>query len=173
MMTRTLRSLLPALFLATTFAACATAPQNASVGVVNRDDEQAIDKLVARRQLVVQRGDATALAQLFTDDAIIMPTNRPSIVGTMAIRKWQSAFADEFELAAELSTEEITVVGDWAYVRIRVSGTLTRRLGGDPTTINGKELALLQRQSDGKWKFARLMGNSNISTSRDPLSAER
>jgi uncharacterized protein (TIGR02246 family) len=164
------RLLLPALLLGSLTAACASTDTESSIGVPRRGDREAIERLIERRELVTNRGDANAFAGLFTDDAVIMPTNRTNIVGAPAIKKWEHAFAEEYQVETELATDEVTLLGSWAYVRLRVSGTLTPRQGGDPVRINGKELAVLQRQPDGNWKISRLMGNSNVSASRSPLS---
>ena len=162
------------LLLASTLAAgltsCSSTETKSSLGVPRRGDKQAIERRIERRELVTNRGDANAFAKLFTDDAVIMPTNRTNIVGTSAIKKWEQAFNEEYHVETELEPEEIVLLGNWAYVRLRVRGILTPRQGGDPVRVNGKELAVLQRQPDGNWRVSRLMGNSNVSAARNPLT---
>jgi len=169
-MRSTARLGLAALLAASLATSCAGPPTESSLGVERKGDRQAIERLVERRALVTNRGDAHAFAGLGTDDAVIMPTNRTNIVGTKAIKKWEQAFAEEYHVDTELYPEEITLLGNWAYVRLRVTGLLTPRMGGEPVRVNGKELAVLQRQPDGHWKISRLMGNSNVSVQRNPLT---
>jgi len=151
--------LLPILLLTTLLGACAGAPTRASMGPRDGRDEAAIRRVVERRSLLSQRGDSVAMARLFTEDAVVMATN---LVGTREIKRWEQAFAEQNELNAEYVVDEVQVNGDWAYARIRISGTLTKRPGGSPERISGQELALFQRQADGSWRIARLMANSNV-----------
>ncbi len=56
---------------------------------------------------------------------------------------------------------EIEVLGDWAFARTRVTGTLNPKDEGDPFPVDSKEIAIYRRQPDGAWKLWRLIGNSN------------
>lgn len=159
--------LLPALLLTALIAACSSTQQQASVGIGNRDDHAKIRRVIERRTLLCQRGDSVALTRLFTDDAVVMATD---LVGSREIKRWEQTFAEENEIVSDCKIEEIRVNGDWAYARLRVSGTITKRPGGDPQRLSGRELALFERQNDGSWKITRLMANGNLSSPPDAPS---
>ena len=168
----TARRLALSVLALTLLSGCANTGTKASIGISGTGDEESIQRLIQRRVIVTNRGDAHAFTKLFTPDAVIMPTNRANIVGARNIKQWESAFAEEYDIETDLTIEEIETLGDWAYVRLRVSGSLTPRLGGDPVPVNGKELAVLHRGKNGNWRIARLMGNSNVAASRRSLSPD-
>ena len=125
-------------------------------------DVEAIHELFRKRVATGNAGDVAAWVDLFTDDAVIMPANRSTIRGKSAIREWEQKFADTFSAEGQILPVETVVAGDWAFVRTSSIGTLVPKRGGAAIRIDGKELAVLQRQRDGSWKIARLIGNSNV-----------
>ena len=53
------------------------------------------------------------------------------------------------------------MTSDWAYERFSFSRTMTPTGGGEPTTARGKGIHVYRRQSDGSWKLARDLWNSD------------
>ena len=49
---------------------------------------------------------------------------------------------------------ELQVLGDWAYLRNRLSVTITAP-GGSPKTRSGYTLTILRKERDGKWRLTR------------------
>src|SRR6185295_1629548 len=87
--------------------------------------------------------DADQMANLYTPDALVLYPNQPAVVGRSAILVYFKAFFAEFtQEDFELTSEEIEIVGPWAFDR-------------------GKYLVILRRQPDGSWKVARDMDNSD------------
>ena len=66
-----------------------------------------------------------------------------------------------YAAAIAISPVEVVVLGDWAFARSRVSGSVTPRSGGDAIPVDLKELVLYRRQPDGGWKIARFISNPN------------
>jgi uncharacterized protein (TIGR02246 family) len=107
-------------------------------------------------------GDAAALVDLFTEDAILMPANEPALVGKEAIQSWFQTIFDQFTFKWTASTEEVEVAGDWAFERSTSTFTVTPKAGGEPIfEDNTKDLNILKRQPDGAWKTYRSISNSN------------
>ena len=67
----------------------------------------------------------------------------------------------KLDIEIAIKSEEIVVMGDWAYSR----GTFTRSFtpkGSDQTFYyDGKFLTVMKRQPDGSWKIFRDCFNSN------------
>ncbi len=102
--------------------------------------------------------DADRMVALFTDDAVLMPMDEPSLTGAKAIREHYEQFFDQNASAIELSPVETRVAGEWAFERIQVKVTLPdgARKGRQADV---KYLWILQRQPDGAWKIARAIDN--------------
>ena len=106
--------------------------------------------------------DAGQLAELYTADAFVLYPNQPAVAGRDAILAYFKSFFAEF--AQEdfgLTSEELEVVGPWAFDRGTYRWKGVPRAGGDAVEDNGKYLVILRRQADGSWKVARDMDNSD------------
>lgn len=126
----------------------------------SHDDQREIEEVMKRRNAVARRGDVEGWVELFTEDAIVMPANRPIIRGREAIRKWEQAFVQAFTVHAQAIPEEIVITGDWAFCRSRIRGSLRSRSDHRELKIDGKEIAILRRRPEG-WRIGHLIGNSN------------
>ena len=124
-------------------------------------DVEAINNVVDQHVSAINSGDAAAEASLYTNDAIKMPTNQPVVTGNEAIRSWTQNMIDQFTLKLAVSSDELKVAGDWAFLRSIYTQSMTPKAGGEPTEDNGKYLVIFERQPDGCWKAARDIWNSD------------
>ena len=124
-------------------------------------DREAIQALLQEASATHRAGDVERWAALFTNDVVLLPSNQPPISGREAVRRFGRELFEKFTSTAEIRPVEIQVCGDWAFARTAVSGTFTPKDGGAPIELDLKEIAIYRRQADGKWKVARLIGNSN------------
>lgn len=151
--------------LCTAILGCATpqAPAEAGRGhsAAHQADEQAILDLEQRVFDAQISGDLDAWLGLFADDAIVMVPNLPALTGKAAIRKWNAPYFEQFHLHEESDEREVEVAGDWAYIRAHWTWTLTPKSGGEPVIDTGNSIWILRRQSDGSWKIARGIYNSD------------
>jgi len=107
-------------------------------------------------------GDTARISGLYTDDAIVMYPDQPPVVGRAAISEYFKGFFTEFEaLDFQLASSEIVVAGDFAYDRGTYRWKAKPRKGGAPVDDDGKYLVILRRESDGRWRVARDMDNSD------------
>ena len=89
--------------------------------------------------------DLDGVMAVFTDDVVIMVAEVPTLIGKEAVRSWYPlGYGGEYEM----SSDEVVVAGGWAFDQ----GTFTS--DGEA----GRYLGILQRQTDGSWKYARVMG---------------
>ena len=126
-------------------------------------DIQAIHRMYEQWDEAANADDDVANVLRVTDDIIWMESNRPAIVGKDALLEaFQSSSEDYSYQDMKTVVEEIRLAGDWAYVRSSYSATMVPKDGGDPSPQIGKIVDILERQSDGSWKMARDMYNSDL-----------
>ena len=152
-----LRSISAALMVLFVVQACTS-------GTSERDtsaDVEAIRAAVNRATEINNAGDAAAWADLFAEGAIVMPAGEREITTRQDLEAYAQRWFDRFNTDITINPVEIEVLGDWAFVRTRVTGTSNSKDEGDPVRVDDKEIAIFRRQSDGAWKVWRLIGNSN------------
>ncbi len=124
-------------------------------------DMAEIDRLHEVHVAALNADDADAWVACFTDDGIQMPPHFGTNVGKAAVRAWSKGFLSLFTCRFNLSVEEVQVPADWAFERGRYDITLTPRASGEAMDDIGKYITVYQRQSDGSWKIARDIWNSD------------
>lgn len=107
-------------------------------------------------------GDPEVFVSCFAEDGIQMPPNFPGNVGKAAIRQWIQFILSQFECQFSLSVDEVRVAADWGFERGRYSLGLKPKAGGGPIHDSGKYITIYARQSDGSWKIARDIWNSDL-----------
>jgi ketosteroid isomerase-like protein len=99
------------------------------------------------------RGDAKAVAERYTADAVVMPPNATAAVGTAAIEAFWSAAIEAGIEDAELTTTQVEASGDLAYEDGEVSLT-----DSDGKTTQHRYLVVWKRVG-GEWKLHRDIWN--------------
>ncbi len=103
------------------------------------------------------RGDAAAVADLYTKDASLMPTNSDFVNGKEAIAMvWQSVFNAGIK-QAKLETLEVEGVGNTLYE----VGKYTLTVENGDIADSGKYLVIWKKEGD-KWKLHRDIFNSSL-----------
>jgi ketosteroid isomerase-like protein len=121
-----------------------------------------IQQLADKMNTLVTAGDIPGILRILTDDVIFLPPNDTPKVGKEQYHAWVQQFQDRFAVKPTTVSREVQIAGDWAYEWGLVQETYTPRQGGGPTiNFDGKFLRTFQRQSDGSWKIARAIWNSN------------
>ncbi len=125
------------------------------------EDVRAITRLTEVWHDAWLAGDAAALTALWTDDPVLMPQNRPAVIGKDEINALYQSVFDEYTIKGEGELLEVEVAGDWAFYRSTYTLTATPKAGGEPLEDSGISLFIVKRQPDGTWKIARLIANSD------------
>ena len=116
----------------------------------------AIESANAEFAALAAKGDAAALAGLYTKDGAVMPAGSEPVRGTAAIRTfWQSAFSSGVA-AVELKTLEVYGQGATA----SEVGEYTLKDKGGKALDHGKYI-VIWRRTGGHWKLLRDMFSSN------------
>ncbi len=103
------------------------------------------------------RGDAAGMADVYTEDAKLLPPNGPVVSGRSAIQNfWQGVLRLGLE-AAELQTLELEIGGELAYE----VGTYKLMAHGNKVADHGKYVVVWKRKG-GEWKWHRDIYNSSV-----------
>ena len=130
----------------------------ATVSIDIRDD---IRKANDKAERAFEQGDAAVLADLYTEDGMILPTGSDFIKGKQAIASFWQAGMDMGLKWTKLETVEVESHDDTAIEM----GTYT--LGGEEGLVmdQGKYI-VIWKYEDEQWKLHRGIFNSNLSPSR-------
>jgi uncharacterized protein (TIGR02246 family) len=100
------------------------------------------------------RGDARAMAALFTEDSELIPASRPGFVsGRPEIEAFhaQRLRARRY-LDVVITTVKVGVSGDLAW-ETGTSRATVQQGDGAPVTFSGRHLAVWKRGADGRWRI--------------------
>ena len=132
-----------------------------------QEEVEAIGKLIKEASRTWNEGDFEGYMALIDDDAMFLPPNAPTFGGLETIRSKYSASFEQLTFDVTISTEEIHVCGDLAFSRTTWVGSMNPKDGGEPIVFNNKAISIYKRQSDGSWKYWRIMYSSNAPPASD------
>jgi uncharacterized protein (TIGR02246 family) len=115
----------------------------------------------ANKQFITafNRGDAAAVAAMYTADARLLPPNSPMGEGRQAVQQfWQGAYRAGVKMVS-LETLHVESQGSFAYEVGRYTLT-SPTAGGGTTTDTGKYVVVWEREG-GKWKLTTDIWNSD------------
>ena len=106
--------------------------------------------------------DPQALADLFTDDAVLLEPDAAPLMGKPAILAANKKDAADHPgtkvIGYKPEIKDIQIVGGLAYEWDYFDASF-REPGKEVQSFRGKALRVLKRQPDGSWRFARVMWN--------------
>jgi ketosteroid isomerase-like protein len=124
-------------------------------------DRAAIDRLHQQDVEATITDDADQLAKLWDEDAVRLQSGSAPEVGKSTIyqddKKWQSNRKGGHTLAYKPEIKDLKISGGWAFEWGTFELKYRMWQGGKEKTLRGKMLRVLKKQSDGSWKFARVM----------------
>jgi ketosteroid isomerase-like protein len=149
-------SLVFLLFLFSLSTACQTAQTTSA-------DETALRKLDDEWSKAAGSRDVDKTISYYSDDAVVMPPNIPTLTGKEPIRTlWNSMLGSpDFSGGWKATKVEVARSGDLAYI----SGTYEfneKDDSGKPITDKGKYLEVWKKQADGSWKCVADMFSSDL-----------
>ncbi|REJ83100.1 MAG: SgcJ/EcaC family oxidoreductase [Acidobacteria bacterium] len=155
--------------LVMTGLACAPQPESAESELPVRDTSEenlaAIRGLVADYGEAYNTGDEEMMANLFTEDAILMPPDETSVDGRLLIRNRFATIFATYEGTVQLNVDETRFSGDFGLARGTWALSLTPVAGGASFDEVGKWLNVLERQG-GRWRISRSIWNRNAPSPR-------
>jgi uncharacterized protein (TIGR02246 family) len=108
--------------------------------------------------------DPNSFANLWSGDAVNLQYPCPEVVGVKAIReayeKFRSQYPDFKVLEYAPQIKDQRIIDGWAIEVVDAETTLQISAKQNPMSMQAKILRVLERQSDGSWKFARIASNN-------------
>ncbi len=125
-------------------------------------DVEAITRINEAWTAAIKAGNADQMVAPLTTDGMLLPPNEPATTGLDAARAWSDRMVSQLTFTeATAVIDEVVVAGDWAFTRGTFHGTFQPKTGGAVMSDVTKYILIWQRQSDGSWKIARDIWNSN------------
>jgi len=125
-----------------------------------QDAEAAIEKAAIAWETAFNAGDGKAVAELYTEDAALLPPDAERVDGKAAIAEfWQGAI-DSGLADADLESVEVVEAGDIAY-EVGVVTLSAPGSNGERVPVIGKYIVVWERGDDGAWRLHRDIWNMN------------
>ncbi|WP_024462315.1 SgcJ/EcaC family oxidoreductase [Marinimicrobium sp. LS-A18] len=120
-----------------------------------REDHRSIQETLSRYESALNAANAGEIAQLYTADGVMMAPDAPTAVGREAIQAAYSGLGQALSFNLAFTVDEIELIDDeTALLRSHSNGTVMVNGGGQAANEAAfKELFVLEKQDDGKWKF--------------------
>jgi uncharacterized protein (TIGR02246 family) len=120
-----------------------------------RDDERQLRTLVSEWMEATRRGDVDTVLGLMTDDVVFLVAGRPPFgKAEFAAQSSPPAGKPAPKFDGQSEIQEIQVVGDWAFMRTRLTVTMTPAGGSESARRSGYTLTVFRREN-GRWLLAR------------------
>lgn len=116
------------------------------------DDERSIRSMIDTWLAASEAGDVDAVLNLMADDVLFTVAGRAPF-GKAAFAEGMRAMKD-VRMKTESDIQEITVVGDWAWLRNHLRVTVTPP-GKAAMRRSGYTLTILRKGEGGAWVIAR------------------
>lgn len=115
-----------------------------------------IEGALRQYENALNASDTTAIAGMFTADAVFMAPNNPSVVGVDAIQKAYARLFQTIFFDTELTVEEVVQTApEWAFVRTSSKGFVTIKAIEQRVPDANHELFIFQKGAMEGWKIAR------------------
>ena len=121
----------------------------------NQSDEQQIRELVSTWMAATKAGDIDKVLSLMSDDVVFLMPGQPAMrkAGFAAAARAQAGDdARKFDGTSEI--QEITVLGEWAFVWTKLTVVVTPSANGPSMMRAGHTLSVLKKHH-GKWVLVR------------------
>lgn len=109
-------------------------------------------------------GDVMKMVPYFGSDIILMAPGFPPVEGPEAVREFMAGFFDQFDVEVSYSSDEVVVMGSWAFDRGSARQILKPKDGSGEVREEANYLWLYRRDDDGSWKHARVTWNASTTT---------
>ena len=119
------------------------------------NDEQAIRQLIENWIAATREGDVDAVLELMAPDVVFLQPGQPPMEGRDAFARGLRGALGDNSIESANEIDEITVSGDMAYCRTRLSVTIVSKHGKLPLQRTGHTLSILRKGADGKWRLTR------------------
>jgi len=136
-------------------------------------EKAAIDKVRDDFIAAFNGGDAMKIGELYAEDAVMMPGEKPTVTGRAAIVDYNKATFDQASAKINITPKSTKVLGDMAVDE----GTYTinvmpKAAGAEPVTDEGRYVVVLEKMA-GSWKVIRDIDNHSKPAAPPPPPAAK
>jgi len=135
-----------------------------------QDDRDAIERLHRQDIEATLSDKADELAKLWDEEAVRIQPGQPVEIGKAAIyandKRWEAKADKPKTLCYKSEIKGLQIADDWAFEW----GYISYRDSSNAKPMRGKVLRVMKRQSDGSWKFARVIVLNEEKESAAPMS---
>jgi len=111
--------------------------------------------------MVSESGDAEGYMNHLSEEAVMMYSGQPAIVGMANIQSFIIDFFENFKFQfSPWQSDEIQVSSDWAFHRYSGIATITPKSGGESIKLDRKYIDILRKETDS-WKVTHHIYNTN------------
>jgi len=122
-------------------------------------DRAAIERLHEEDRQATLSDSADQLSKLWDKDAVRFTAGSPAEIGAAVIyaddKRWEMSSGRERTLCYDIEIQDVQIAGGWAFEWGYLSGKSSK--GGTESIFYGKVMRVMKRQSDGTWRFSRVM----------------
>jgi ketosteroid isomerase-like protein len=156
-------SLLLTLACSPSTPAVSTNDTNTAKPVANADaDKDAVGKAHDVLEGAFKTSDCNAMVANATNEAVLEPPNSASANGVDGVKSWCTAMFTQMKTKSlAVTNKDMDISGDIAVDHGEYDWTLTPVKGGADVRAQGRYVSVFHRQSDGSWKWTRLIWNSS------------
>ena len=135
-------------------------------------DVREIEDILRRIEVAENTGNSSDIADMLTEDAVIMVPNQPVQEGRAACARFvanvMAGLLKQFDRRIVYVSAEVRVIGDCGFDRGSFTFTVAPRSGGETLREAGKYLFLYSRAANGSWKIARAIVNLDDHDDEEP-----
>ena len=102
--------------------------------------------------------EADSIAEMLTDDVVVVHGNGRCVCGKEAVRADFLEGFKRFAIDQKVSPTEVIVGEKWAFEISEVESELTPTQGGQQVHARSITVVVLSRQSDASWRVCRVLG---------------
>ncbi len=121
-------------------------------------EKRAIENLLFSYRDALNASDVGKVLALYAAQGVFMPANAPTSVGQEQVKGAYEFVFKNIQINIEFFIDEITVTGDFAFLRTTSKGTSLIRANGQTVPEENRELFVLLKEN-GTWRIARYMFN--------------
>ena len=129
----------------------------ALAGAAGAQDKATIEQLNEKFVAAFNKGDAAAVAAMYTEDAVVLPPGADMVKGRENIRGFWAKMAEQVQYA-KLTTVDVKPLGPDAAREIGTFSLKTK--GPQPQEVSGKYVVVWQKAGND-WKLATDIWNGN------------
>ncbi|MES2900709.1 MAG: SgcJ/EcaC family oxidoreductase [Pseudomonadota bacterium] len=119
------------------------------------NDEQAIRQLIDTWLHATRAGDVDTVLTLMAADVIFLIPGHPPMQGRDEFERSLRLTLADSAIDSTSEIDEVTVAGDMAYCRTRLTVTITSRHGQLPLQRTGHTLSIFRKSPSGQWLLTR------------------